>query len=170
MGLMDILNRYAGLAADSAAPHAAQDFGQVAQFAPREDLAQGIAHAFRADATPPFGDMVQRLFRESGGEQRAGLLNEIARSLAPGAIAALGTSPLARMLRRASAGQPITRDEAADVRPDAIAGVAHQAANRDPSLIDRISRFYAQHPALVQTLGNAALSIALSRMAQRRAA
>ena len=170
MGLMEILHQYAGLTAGSAAPDAAVHFGQVAQFAPREDLAQGLSEAFRAHATPPFGEMVQTLFRESDGDQRAGLLNELARSLRPGAINALGTSPLAMMLRRAHAGPKISAHDAATVRPDAIGGVAHQAANRDPGLVDRISRFYAQHPALVQTLGNAALTIALSRMARRRAA
>jgi hypothetical protein len=31
-----------------------------------------------------------------------------------------------------------------------------------------VSRFYAERPALVQTLGNAALSIAMSQMARCR--
>ena len=170
MGLMDILNQYAGLAPGAVGPQVREHFGQVAQAAPRDDLAQGLAHAFRADETPPFGDMVQRLFRESDGEQKAGLMNELGRALRPGAVAALGTSPLAMLLRRAHAGYPVSPNEAAAVRPDAIGGVAHQAANRDPGVIERISRFYAQHPGLVHTLGNAALTIALTRMAQRRAA
>jgi hypothetical protein len=34
-------------------------------------------------------------------------------------------------------------------------------------LLDRIGRFYAQHPQLVKTLGSAALAIALAGVANR---
>jgi hypothetical protein len=35
-------------------------------------------------------------------------------------------------------------------------------------LIDQMSQFYAQHPALVKTLGTAALMVAMRGMSRRR--
>ncbi|HET9577929.1 MAG TPA: hypothetical protein VFP44_08890 [Usitatibacter sp.] len=49
-----------------------------------------------------------------------------------------------------------------------VEAAAAEGARRDPGIIERVSRFYAQHPQLVQTLGSAALSIAMARMARRR--
>jgi hypothetical protein len=42
------------------------------------------------------------------------------------------------------------------------------AARHNPSVIQRVSRFYAEHPQLVQTLGRAAIAIAMNGMARRR--
>ena len=41
------------------------------------DASIGLAAAFRSDQTPPFGQMVSRLFSQSGGQQQAGLLNTL---------------------------------------------------------------------------------------------
>jgi hypothetical protein len=40
----------------------------------------------------------------------------------------------------------------------------------DPSIVDKASAFYAQHSALVKTLGGAALTIALAKVAERQKA
>jgi hypothetical protein len=64
-------------------------------------------------------------------------------------------------------GSTVTPDQAAAVTPEQVQEVAHRAEQQQPGIVDRISDFYAQHPALVQTLGSAALTIALARMAQR---
>ncbi len=45
---------------------------------------------------------------------------------------------------------------------------ATQAEKKDPSIIDHVSNFYAEHPTLVKTLGAAALGIALSQIAKRQ--
>lgn len=135
----------------------------------REDVAHGLAAAFRADETPPFEQMVGQLFGRSDPQQRAGLLNELLRSIGPAAASgALGSGILSGILRRPS--PQVSPQEAAQVNSAEVQDLARHAATQNPSIIDRISQFYAQHPTLVQTLGNAALSIALSRMAQRRAA
>ena len=44
-------------------------------------------------------------------------------------------------------------------------GAAHQAEQRDPSIVDRVSGFYAQHPTLVKALGAAAMWEVLRHMA-----
>ncbi|MDQ3817894.1 MAG: hypothetical protein M3362_09400 [Acidobacteriota bacterium] len=48
-----------------------------------------------------------------------------------------------------------------------IQEIAAQAEKQNPSVVDQISGFYAQHPKLVKTLGAAALTLVLARIAQR---
>src|SRR5436190_19016846 len=99
MGFMDILNQYAGGPAANAPTSAVQHFDQVARTAPPEVVGDGLAGAFRADETPPFGEMVAQLFGHSDPQQRAGLLNEFIESLGPGVLGTL-SGPLADLLRR----------------------------------------------------------------------
>jgi hypothetical protein len=157
---------------DTDTSHVTQDFDQVAQAAPSSSLADGIAAAFRSDRTPPFSDMVANLFNRSGSDQQAGLINSL--------IAAAGPALVSQILsRRGGGGMDVTRllsggqtelapEQAQQIPPDAVREIAAQAEQQDPSIIDRISGFYAEHPTLVKTLGGAALSIALAKLAQRQ--
>jgi hypothetical protein len=45
---------------------------------------------------------------------------------------------------------------------------AAHAQQNSPSIIDRVSGFYAQHPDAVKGLGAAAITIALQHIARRR--
>ena len=63
-----------------------------------------------------------------------------------------------------------TPEQAQAVSPDLVEQLATHAEKSDPSIVDKANAFYAQHPALVKTLGGAALSIMLAHMAQRKAA
>jgi hypothetical protein len=77
-------------------------------------------------------------------------------------------SSAADLLRRASrSGTAITPDEARNVAPQDVEELA-QAARTNPSLLQRATQFYAQHPQVVQMLGQAVLGVALNSMAQRR--
>ena len=142
-------------------------FGQVAQQAPRSVVSQGLAEAFRADETPPFGEMVGRLFGNSDPQQRAGLLNQLLGSIGPGLLGAGAGGSLAYLLRRFGTGLAVTPEQASVVTPDHVQQIAHYAEQRNPSIVDRVSDFYANHPILVKTLGTAALTVALAKMAQR---
>ena len=73
------------------------------------------------------------------------------------------------MLTRGQQTQ-ITPEQADEVPPEAVEEIAAQAEKRDPSVIDQVSNFYAEHPTLVKTLGAAALAIALSQIAKRQTA
>src|SRR5512141_436861 len=85
MSLMDVLQRYMNPA--SVAPMEADaHFDQVARTAPPDLVGQGIAGALRSDQTPPFNEMVAQLFGNSNPQQRAGLLNELLRSVGPGLL------------------------------------------------------------------------------------
>jgi hypothetical protein len=171
MGLLDdlsgVLKQYTSGSTTSQPPAEVNDhFDQVVQTAPKDVVANGLAAAFRSDQTPAFGQMLAGLFNQSSGEQKAGILNQLISSVGPGALAALGAGGLAGVMHGSS--NPITAEQANQIPPDAVQQVAAQAEKEDPSIIDKASQFYSAHPTLVKTLGGAALSIALAKVAQRQ--
>jgi len=66
-----------------------------------------------------------------------------------------------------ASGSEITPELAESVTPEAVREAAEQAARKDPSIIDQLSRIYAGQPQIVKTLGAAALTVALAKVAQR---
>ena len=169
MGLLDqlsgVLSQYtSGGAQPPADVHA--HFDQVAQAAPQGVVAEGLAAAFRSNQTPAFGQMVSSLFGQSNGDQKAGLLNQLLASAGPGVLSQLaGGGALAGLL--AGGAKQITPEQAAQISPEAVQQLATHAEKADPSIIDKASSFYAQHTTLVKTLGGAALSVALAKVAER---
>jgi hypothetical protein len=78
-----------------------------------------------------------------------------------------GLGSLIEMIR--GGGQTeVTPEQAAQIPPEAVEQIAQQAHDKDPSIVDRVSDFYAEHPTLIKTLGAAALTIALAKIAQRQ--
>ncbi len=176
--LSGVLEQYTGAAAAPAPSNVQDDFDQIAQKAPPSQLADGLAAAFRSDKTPDFGQMAAQLFSNSSGQERAGILNTLIRVVGPmilsqvlsrrtGSNAGGGLSSLIEMLAK---GQEtgITPEQADQVPAEAVQEIAAQAEKKDPSVIDQVSNFYAEHPTLVKTLGAAALTIALAQIAQRQ--
>jgi hypothetical protein len=143
--LNDVVQRYSGQGGGAASapenPH--QDYEQVAQTAPREVVADGLAQAFRSDQTPSFAEMVANLFRNSDPNQRSGLLTRLM-------------------------GGNVTPQQATQMSPEQVQQVAAQAEKQNPSIVDQVSGFYAQHPQAVKALGGLALTIALQHMMRRR--
>lgn len=169
MGLMDILQQYTNITA-TANPNIAHDehFDEVSRAAPPEILGQGVADAFRADNTPPFGEMVGQMFGQSNPQQRADVLNQLLRSIGPGVLSALGGGILGRMSAPSNAEVPqLTPQQASQLTPEQVQEIATRAEQHDPSVLDKIGGFYAEHPQLVKTLGSAALAIALAGVANR---
>ncbi len=158
-GLSDLLQRYTNASATNPPDTASQDFQHVAQNAPPAQVASGLADAFRSDQTPPFGQMVAGLFGQSNDQQRAGILNQLV-----GAAGAGGLGSLAGML--GGSHGPVTPEQARNVSPQAVQDLAEQAHQKDPSIVDQASNFYAQHPTLVQGLGAGALALIMSRMSR----
>jgi hypothetical protein len=141
----DIVQRYSGQGGGAASapadPHT--DYRQVAEAAPEHVTSQGIAQAFRSDQTPPFPQMLANLFGQSDPNQRAGLLN--------------------RLLGRA-----VTPEQAGQMSSDQVQQMAAHAERQNPSVIDEVSQFCAQHPDVMKAAGGLALSIAIQHMMQRR--
>ncbi len=164
-----LLQQYSGADAQQAAnQNVDQDFDQFAQAAPPSAMADGLAAAFRSNQTPPFGQMLGGLFGQSSGTQRAGILNTLIATLGPTLVAQVlsrsgGGSGLAGLL---GGGQTEVTPEAAEqVSPAAVQELAEHAEQKDPSIIDTASNFYAEHPQLIKGLGAAALTIALAKVA-----
>lgn len=156
----DIFQRYSGQGGGAAAapadPHS--DFHQVAQAAPDDVVASGISQAFRSDQTPPFPEMLANLFGHSDPNQRAGLLNRLLASVGPGALSALpGLGSLS-----------VTPEQAGQVSPDQVQQIAAHAERQNPSVVDEVSRFYAQHPDVMKAVGGLALTVALQHILKRR--
>ena len=167
MSVMDILDRYRN-GTDVNGDGVPDHFDAVAREAPRDAVGQGVADAFRAESTPPFAEMVSRMFGQSNPEQRAGVLNQLLRSLGPGVLSALGGGILGRMSVPAQAGPPtLSPEQASQMSPEQVQEIAARAERHDPTVLDKIGSYYAEHPQLVKTLGSAALAIALAGVARR---
>jgi hypothetical protein len=144
-----------------------EHFDQVAQNAPPNAIAEGLHAMFKSDQTPAFGNMVGSLFKGSNGEQKAGMLNHLIASVGPGTVAQMaGGGALASLL--GGGATQITPQQAQNVSPEVVQQIAAHAEKTDPSIVDKASAFYAQHSTLVKTLGGAALSIALAKVAERQ--
>ena len=176
MGLLDVLNQYAQ-SHDRPPPEVFDDFDRVSREATHEDIGQGLEDAFQSDATPPFEEMVGQLYENSDEDTRAGLLNEILASLGDGRGGALASGlggglaggVLGGVLRRMGARNArVSPDDVRDIPARDIQVATAEAARQNPGIVQTVSRFYARHPQLVQTLGQAALGILMSGMARRR--
>ncbi|HVF50162.1 MAG TPA: hypothetical protein VNA19_08750 [Pyrinomonadaceae bacterium] len=166
-----LLQQYQNAQPQQAPATVDNDFDQFTQAAPQSALADGLAAAFRSDQTPPFGQMTSQLFGQSNGQQRASILNTLLSTLGPTILSQIlnrsGGSGLAGLLGGGQQ-QQVTPEQAEQISPEAVQGIAEEAAKRDPSIIDSISNVYAEHPTLIKTLGGAALTIALAKIAQRQ--
>jgi hypothetical protein len=95
-------------------------------------------------------------------------LNSVLDGMGPAALN-LGGGAIGDLLRRAAHNRsPVTPDEARHIPAQEFEEVAGKAARNDPTILQKLSRFYAQHPQLVRNLGQAAVAIAMNRMAMRR--
>jgi hypothetical protein len=156
--LIGLLEQYAKPGTANTA-NAQRDFEQVSQTASQSHLAGGLAEAFRSNQTPPFAQMLSTLFGNSDGQQRAGILNHLLTSVGPGAA----SGSLGDVLGR---GDQITPERAQQVPPETVHQLAEQAEQNDPSIIEKASNFYAQHPTLVKSLGTGSLALIMSHISR----
>ncbi|MBC7456102.1 MAG: hypothetical protein H7335_20860 [Massilia sp.] len=169
--LGNLLQQYAS--AHPATDQAENDFEQVAQAAPRADLAQGVTEALRSDQTPPFPQMVGQLFGQGDAGQRAGMLNQLLGGVGPGLLSSLAGGALGSLgslfggqANQAAAAPQVTPEQASSMTPEQVQRIAEQAEQHNPGIVERMGDFYAEHPQLVKGLGGAALALVLGRMAQ----
>jgi hypothetical protein len=164
--ISDIVSRYSGAQGGTASapadPH--QDYRNIAQTAPPQVMADALAHAFRSDQTPSFPEMVSSLFCASNPEQRAGMLNQLIAAIGPAALANVpGLNDLVK-----SSGQSVTPQSVSKISAEQVQQVATDAQRSNPSIVDQVSSFYAQHPNVVRALGSAAITIAIQHIARRK--
>ena len=167
----NLLKQYtSGGAAAQPAPDVHAHFDEVAQAAPLSTIAEGLSAAFKSDKTPAFGEMLTTLFNNSSGDQKAGMVNHLLSSMSPDmlkqVLSGTGLAGLAGML--GAGNTQLTAEQAQQLSPEAVQQLAAHAEKTNPSVIDSISNFYAQHTTLVKTLGGAALTVALAKVAERQ--
>ena len=165
----NLLKQYtSGGAAAAPAPDVHAHFDQVAEAAPSSTLAEGLSAAFKSDQTPAFGQMLSTLFNSSTGEQKAGLINQMLSSVPPGALTSLLSGAGLAGILGGGSGTQLTPEQAQKISPESVQQLATQAHNADPSIVDSVSSFYAQHSTLIKTLGGTALTIALAKVAEKQ--
>ncbi|HYD95344.1 MAG TPA: hypothetical protein VEC01_08460 [Noviherbaspirillum sp.] len=145
-----------------------QDFVAVVQQVPAEEVTTGLAQAMHSEHTPPFEDMVGESFERGDETQRAGLLRQLL-DAAPTAVRPLVESGIVAAGAASSAPAALVDGAIAQrLDPELVRQMAREAVQEDPAVIDRMSAFYAIDPAAGKTLGGAALSVALGKIAERR--
>lgn len=138
-------------------------FDQVAAAAPPSAVSGALADAMRSSDTPPFSQLTGQLFGNSGGDQKARVINELLAAAGP----MLAGSGVGGMLGGLLSGGRITPEAAQQVPPEAVQQMAQHAEQHDPSIIDRISNIYSEHPTIIKTLGSGVLAVALAKFANR---
>jgi hypothetical protein len=167
----DLLKQYSsGGAAAAPAPDVHAHFDQVTQAAPSSTIAGALASAFRSDQTPSFGQMLATLFTNSNADQKAGMLNQLISSVNPAVLTqVLSGAGLGGLLGGAGGGAAaITPEQAQQISPEVVQQLGTHAEKTNPSIVDTLGNFYAQHSSLVKTLGGAALTVVLAKVAERQ--
>lgn len=167
--LGDMLERYVGADATRPPNNVDRDYDEVTQKAPGRSVADGIADAFHSDQTPPFANMVADLFSKADPQQKATLLNGLISAAGPAILAALSREPrLQSIVERVKGGMGVTPQQAEQVSVDEVQQIASNAKDEDPSIVERVSQFWADQPQIFKTLGAAALTVILAGIAKRR--
>jgi hypothetical protein len=168
----NLLQQYAGGGSATPSADVHDHFDQVAKAAPQSTIASGLAAAFQSGQTAGFGPMLGTLFSNSSGEQKAGLLNQLLGSVNPAMLTTVlsgaGLSGVLGSLGSGSGAPQITPEQAQKISPEVVQQLATHAQSTNPSIVDSVSGFYAQHSGLIKTLGGAALTVALAKVAQHQ--
>jgi hypothetical protein len=166
--ISDIVDKY-GTANSGQVPGSVDaDFDRFSRMAPAEKVSEGVAEAFRSRQTPPFATMLSQLFDRSPLNQKTNVLNTLAATLGPALVSQLLAKHGAKLgVNELQGGRTSISPEIAEQIPStSIEALAAEAEKKDPSIVDRISKFYAEQPALVKTLGGLALTVAMAKVAQ----
>ena len=165
-----LLQQYIGGTQNPPAEQVKQDYDQAAQHAPAEAVGGGLADAFRSDKTPPFAEMVGKMFGNANPQQQSGMLGNLISGMSPAILATIAGGiggMLANRGANAPAGAAMTPVDASQLTPDQVQQIAAKAEQHNPGIIDTMGNFYAAHPDLVKTIGSAGLAIVMAGIATR---
>ncbi len=166
----DILDKYGSENSRNPLESVDADFDRFARHAPSAAMSDGLAEAFRSQQTPPFASMLSQLFGRSPTTQKTNVLNTLIATLGPALVSQLlakhGANRAAQDLQ--AGNTRIAPEVVEQVPSNSIEVVAAEAEKKDPSVVDRISKFYADQPALIKTLGALALTVTMAKVAQRQ--
>jgi hypothetical protein len=162
MGILDqlgsILQQYRAGGAPSNPEDTLHHYQQVATQAPPSALSGALGEIFRSPQTGTFGQNISSMFGQSDPNQRAGILNTLLASGGSGILEKLGLG---------QATTQVSPQQAQEISPDAVEDAVNHAERQNPSIIDRASEFYSEHPTLVQAMGAGAALLALQHLSKR---
>jgi hypothetical protein len=163
--LVGIFEQYRNASVANPPKSVQQDYEQTADAVPSSHLAGALSEAFRSDQTPPFAQMLRSLFANSDPDQRAGILNQLLSAVGPSGLGSAALGSLGGLLRGGNAR--VSAEQANQVSPEAVQQLAEHAEKQNPTIVDQASRFYSQHPKLVQALGAGSLALIMSHLSKR---
>lgn len=152
-----LINQLSDKGNDTPPPDVQQQFQQITQSAPPEALNKGLQDAFNSDSTPPFAQMIAQLFGQADGPQKNGILGAL--------LGGLGGAAQQALAKAGIDGRP---DAATQLSTGQVQQIAQQAHEADPGIVGQMSKFYAENPVLVKSLGGLAMALVLGRMAGKR--
>jgi hypothetical protein len=168
--ITDIMDKYGSRNSATVPGSVDADFDRFRQHAPATTLSEGLSEAFRSRDTPPFATMLSQLFGRSPAAQKTNVLNTLVATLGPALVSQLlakhGANRAAQELQ--GGNTRISPEVAEHIPSNSIEALAAEAEKKDPSVVDRIGKFYAEQPALIKTLGGLALTVAMAKVAQRQ--
>lgn len=161
-----VLQQYAADTGVRSSQKVEQDFTEVAQHLPAEEVTLGLTEALRSEQTPSFEEMVVQSFEQSDAQRRAEMLKQLIEAAGPAAALPLVQSGLLPENQQGEAS--VTPELAQHLQSDVVQSMAQQAQQENPEVIERMSHFFAEDPFLAATLGGGTLSIVLSKLAEKR--
>lgn len=167
--LSAVLQQYAAETGVHSVQKVEQDFVAVAQQVPTEEVTDGLAQAMHSEQTPPFEDVLAESFDRGDAGLRSDMLKRLIDAAGHVVLKPLADHrilpPLPDDAHDQASGQ-IDGEAVLRLAPEAFRDIAREAVLQDPSVVDRMSEFYAINPLAGKTLGGATLSVALSKMAE----
>jgi len=165
-----ILEQYAGSGAAAApAGNVEEHFDQVAQNVPCSSLATGLAAALGGGGSSGFAQMATQLFANGNGGQQASMINTLMSTAGPEILQSFlggsaGGGAIGSLIQNGQTS--VSPDEAAAIPPEEVQALAEHVHSNNPSIVDRVSEVYSEHPTLIKSLGAAALGIAIKRISE----
>jgi hypothetical protein len=168
--LSSVLQQYAADTGVYSTEKVERDFVRITRELPTEHVTNGLSEALRSEQTPPFDQVVGQSFEQGDAEQRAGMLNQLLDGAAPAVMKSLMESGVSHdALHSGDKQEPsVTPELAGRLHPELVQQVAREAHQENPEVIDKMSTFYVDDPALVTTLGGGTLSVVMSKIAESR--
>ncbi|WPB58790.1 hypothetical protein [Xylophilus sp. GOD-11R] len=128
-----------------------------------ETIQKLLASALNSDQTPPTGQTLSRLFDKADAPQKAGLLSEVLGAIDPKALAGLAGGAFQAL---AATGGTVTPAQAARFTPQQVAQLADGAAQAEPGIIERVSKFCAEHPTMLSLIGTSVMAVVANSLKQ----
>jgi hypothetical protein len=172
---MGFLSSIGGLLQQYAAGNAApagkveDHFDQAAQTLPSSSIASGLAAALGSGGSANFAQMATQLFTNGNGGQQASMINTLLATAGPEILqqflgGSAGGGAIGNLIQNGQTS--VSADEAAAIPPEEVQALAEHVHKNDPSIVDRLSEVYSEHPTLIKSLGAIALGIAMKKISE----